>query len=185
MITPGTFLLAWNDVQAGTNPLKNGASTAPTFAKILGNGASNGVFGSFYKEGDGQTELIQFPHNMLLAPSTVIKPHIHWAANIAIPAGQTVIWSLEYFWWDIDHVLPAATTLDSLTYISPAAGTPANTQILSNWADVPVIGHTLSSIFGFSWIRGNGTFADGTNIVVLAADIHIRLADGLGSQYTP
>lgn len=167
----------WNDLTNDLAAARSGG-TAPAFARLVGNGGSIGVYANRFSDGEDLHFVCQVSH--AYAEGTVFKPHIHWLPDVAMLAGETINWTLEYAWCNVNDVLQAATVLDPITYTAPGAGVGAKTQLLTSFSDIAGASKRISSIFiaRISRVAG-GSYAG--EAWVLAFDIHMQLDTAGGS----
>jgi hypothetical protein len=96
--------------------------------------------------------------------------------EIDIPIGATVKFDLDLVFIPINTVM-GAPVLSTVTFFNPAAVTPANTHMLSEWNDFITNANCVSAIF-IQRVRrnasgaGSDTFAG--NVWLLGVDWHFQ-----------
>jgi hypothetical protein len=116
----------------------------------------------------------QLPHSY--KEGTDIHPHIHWCRTTN-NAG-TVIWRLDYYWLNIDDLIPALTQIDTGAI---AAGPAAWQHIETDFPMIVGAGKTISSMLMCRIWRDPGTDSYADDAGLLEIDFHIEV-DSMGSR---
>lgn len=140
--------------------------------------SSTGVFAYEFIHGTNQ-ELFcmrELPHGWKLG--SLISPHVHWINDSG--SGGNVLWQLEYR--IIETGIVAGNT--TIIQVADAAGSVAQQGKYSEWADIDMTGHGLSSIIQFRVSRQGLDPLDtaaNVNAWLLMVDFHYQI-DTLGSR---
>ena len=167
--------LTWDDLRApaaGLNP--PGAVSDPDFDTTTGHALFD----------DSATEALvvffQFPHHY--ASGTQIRSHIHWIKE----GTGTVVWQMQYKWYNVGAEWPGAYTSLNTTSVSPDYGevSPAvDVHTISAFAAIDGTGKTISSMLEIRFGRLGGdasdTYTGDARFVEL--DVHY-LSVGHGSE---
>jgi hypothetical protein len=168
----------WEDSMVPGNAVRAGAS-APVFQTFRG-GSANVYANAFVSKTIDEVHVnIQLPHSYRV--NTDVSLHVHWSTIIPIPAGQTVIWGVDYTWASIEAVFPATQKIVA-SYTSPVGDTPAYKHTMTTWADIPSGGSKgISSILCARIYRDGSTDTFTGDAYLIGIDAHYRL-DSIGSN---
>lgn len=125
--------------------------------------------------------IFQFPHNWV--EGTDINVHIHWIKE----AISTVVWELEYKWYNVNGVYPASYTTLTTSSVTPhdfgAVSPPVNVPVISSFSTIAGTGKTISSTVEarISRLGGDGSDNYDQDARFAEVDIHI-LRSGHGSE---
>jgi hypothetical protein len=125
---------------------------------------------------DSSTELLylisQMPHDYL--PGTAVEPHVHWVQ----PAAGNVYWQLDYKWFNVGDLVPAAfTTLATSTGTYTYSAGNLHQQTSFGSVDGTDMKQSSTWIIKVSRVGGNGADTMVGDAGFLEFDIHYRHTD--------
>jgi hypothetical protein len=175
----------WDDLRVPLTSTR-AAANAPDFTQFKDNGAgSTGVFVDLFdKAADEQLFFsLQLPHSWM--EGSDICPHVHWLPVANGGAGTDVSWGLEYTWANVDAVYGNTTIIYADTNRGGVDPLVANTQYVTEFADISGSGKKIGSMLAgriFRDAAGNGgtdDYDDDAGLIQL--DFH-ALLDSRGSR---
>lgn len=177
----------WNDIMVYPDATTREGSKPPVWGTVFKNDSGNtstGVYLWMFSQNQEQ-ELhfsVQIPHDY--KEGSELHPHVHWTTISGTPAGNNVVWGLEYTVISVGGNFPATTTLTTNS-VHPDIGAPSGVgqHLVSEFSTISGSGLKISSILVCRLFRKAGDPSDTFPGAVgfLGFDIHYQ-QDTQGSR---